>query len=213
MIDLQETPTPLHRGVEQDTQADGSRWGTAGGAVGNTAVDVAAFAKHSLSSWLLFLFFFFKATFYNLLSMLCTVGFEASMHVESPRPQCLSVNSLWRAHHGGGSRPSSRKMTANVAFVPSCFRTSRAACRASVRGPAPRFCLLFKPSPASVVSILSLQEYLPHTCALLQINCELAVGMAYPCLPLKYVSVLSVSEPGLCNIFLHSMHLLFKFPL
>lgn len=71
----------------------------------------------------------------------------------------------WRFH-----RPSSHKMTANVAFLPSCFRTSLAACRASVRGPAPRFCLLFKQSPASVVSILSLQEYLLNTCALLQTN-------------------------------------------
>lgn len=94
MIDLQETSSPLHRGVEQDTEADGSRWGTAGGAVGNTAVDVAAFAKHSLSSWLLFLFFF-KATFYNLLSMLCTMGFEANMHVESPHPSvCLCKLSM-----------------------------------------------------------------------------------------------------------------------
>lgn len=38
------------------------------------------------------------------------------------------------------------------------------------------------------------------------------VGMFHFCLSLKYVSVSSVSEQGLCIIFLRSMILLFKFP-
>lgn len=53
-------------------------------------VDGAAFAKCLLSSWLLFLFVF-KATFYKPMSMFCTVGCKASMHVECFSVLCVSV--------------------------------------------------------------------------------------------------------------------------
>lgn len=82
---------PLPGGMERDTEADVSLLGTPGGAVGNICKAFVVFLA-------IILFFVPKATFYNLLSMLCPVGFEASMHVESPRPPCVSVNSLWRAH-------------------------------------------------------------------------------------------------------------------
>lgn len=45
-----------------------------------------------------------------------------------------------------------------------------------------------------------------------RLNVNPVVGMFHFCLSLKYVSVSSVSEQGLCIIFLRSMLLLFKSP-
>lgn len=78
---------PLPGGVERDTEADGSLSGTPGGAVGNTAVDVSAFAKHLLSSWLLFLSLFPKPHFITCCQ--CSVPWVS-------KPACMSSRHVLR---------------------------------------------------------------------------------------------------------------------